>query len=97
MTMLTHFTIVMTGISPSRAWGDVDKDNVTAKFFALSASDLLGDEQDSMVASSVHSNLEWGSFGKLLLFWFGSPSELFDEQIIVTWVAEVAAAVEEVT
>ena len=50
-----------------------------------------------MIASSVHSNLEWSSFDSLLLFGFGSPSGLLDKQIIVAGIAEVAATVEEVT
>ena len=44
MAVLTHFTIVMMGISPGRAWGDIDKDDFMAKLLALSASNLLGDE-----------------------------------------------------
>ena len=44
MAVLTHFTIVMMGISPGRAWGDVDKDDFTAKLLTLLASDFPGDE-----------------------------------------------------
>ena len=50
-----------------------------------------------MVTSSVHSNLEWGLFDRLLLLRFRGPSGLFDKQIIVAGIAKVAAAVEEVT